>query len=104
MNHLLRKYGAVLFLLIFLFPMAEKELHAFEHRGDFHCTATDKHFHKVEHSCDLCDLTITSSEAFIQHIFAFTLPSSDFYHTPFVSSGRSVKAFQDLPARAPPVA
>jgi hypothetical protein len=91
-------------MLLFLFPLVEKELHAFEHADDFHCTATDKHFHEQEHSCEICDYTLNDTYSTIQCDFQFIL---DVQSLEFYSSLENVyipTAFSDLPSRAPPVA
>ena len=104
MHKRLTKYLSLFLLLTFLFPIAEKQVHAFEHSTDKHCTASDKHFHEQEHHCDICDITLTdtgfpaaANYRFIAsvHTFLFSLPYESVYHP---------GTFQNLPARAPPVA
>ncbi len=56
----IKKYLTFVLLFLFLFPMVEKELHALEHSADKHCIANEKHFHELEHHCDICDLNITT--------------------------------------------
>jgi hypothetical protein len=104
MPRLLKKYSSIFLLLLFLFPMTEKALHAYEHQSDTHCTSTDKHFHAPEHSCDLCDLSISSSDPLPSTEILFRLSAGTFSFTPFISGSHSPAAFQDLPSRAPPVA
>lgn len=53
----LKKAGAIFFLLLFLFPFAEKGIHDFLHEDVIQCTHADKHFHSAEHHCELCDFT-----------------------------------------------
>jgi hypothetical protein len=91
------------FLFLFLFPTVEKQLHAFEHHNDQHCTATDKHFHSVEHSCSICDFTGTDSNTSPDVEFQFVLSFIHFKHQQFVEDTFVPAAFNDLPSRAPPV-
>jgi hypothetical protein len=98
----LRKYSALFLLFLFIFPMAEKQLHAFEHKADSHCTATDKHFHSQEHNCDLCDLTTGNSAPLAENNFVLAQHFQNFSFNPFIRSCYSATALLDLPARAPP--
>lgn len=43
-------------LAIFLFPVAEIDIHQLSHRNDFHCSANNSHIHTAEHHCHLCDI------------------------------------------------
>jgi hypothetical protein len=47
-----------LFLLLFIYPLVEKELHAFQHSDDFHCASATAHFHTPEVKCSFCDVFI----------------------------------------------
>lgn len=99
-----KKYLSILFLLIFLFPIVEKQIHEFEHRDDVHCSAADKHFHELEHSCSLCDQTIIDSTYPLATDFQLIISFQPFLFHPFVESIHAPDAFQYLPARAPPIA
>ncbi len=79
-------------------------MHAFEHRADLHCTATDKHFHTLEHSCSICDFTITDSNAAPETDVQFIISVHSFSHQSLIESVNTPTAFQDLPSRAPPIA
>ena len=104
MHQQLKKYISFFFLFLFLFPTIEKQLHAFEHREDVHCTAVNKHFHTQEHSCSICDFTITDSNASPDVDFQFIISAKHFSFQPFIESVNTPNAFQNLPSRAPPVA
>jgi hypothetical protein len=84
--------------------MLEKGIHAFEHKADIHCTATDKHFHKAEHHCAICELTITNSTYLVTTDFQLHISVQHFLFLPFIESINTLDAFQYLPARAPPIA
>ena len=97
------KILSVFFLFLFLFPMAEKGAHAFKHQSDIHCDATDKHFHTLEHTCSLCDFTITDSNYPTQNNHQLIVSTQQFLFHPFVESVNTPNAFQNIPARAPPI-
>lgn len=99
-----KKYVSILFLLIFLFPLVEKQIHEFEHKDDIHCSASDKHFHELEHNCSVCDHTLIDSTYSATTDYQLTLSFQPFSFRPFVESIHTPEAFQYLPARAPPVA
>ena len=64
MSNSLKKYLPLFLLFWFLFPIAEKGIHSYVHRNDFHCNAkADKHVHEVEHHCSACDFNISVSDA-----------------------------------------
>jgi hypothetical protein len=96
-------YLSFFFLLLFLFPQAEKQIHAFQHKNDTHCSTTDKHFHNPEHNCSICDFTATDSNAISENDFSFTISGSQFLYEPFIENVNSVKTFHHLPSRAPPL-
>lgn len=98
-----KKYLSLFFLFLFLFPMAEKGIHAFEHQSDLHCSAADKHFHTLEHTCSLCDFTITDSNYPAQNEYSLIISVQQFLFHPFIESVNTPCAFQNIPARAPPV-
>ncbi len=84
--------------------MAEKGIHNFEHKADVHCTATDKHFHQLEHTCSICEFTLTHATDPLVADFQFNISVQELLFYPFVESINVPEAFQYLPARAPPVA
>lgn len=51
----LRKYSALVLLVLFVYPYIEKGIHDWEHADDLHCIASTMHFHEAEHSCSVCD-------------------------------------------------
>ena len=55
--HKFKSIVAVFTLLVFLFPLVEKGLHDFSHINDKYCASADKHFHPLEHHCEMCDFT-----------------------------------------------
>jgi hypothetical protein len=99
----LKKYCSVFFLFLFLFPLAEKEMHALEHSSDAHCTASDIHLHSLEHHCAICDFTITDSDKPTDIAVHFILSVSSFSFQQLTESVHTPSAFQDLPSRAPPI-
>ncbi len=103
MQQQLKKYLSIFFLFLLLFPLAEKSIHGLEHEKDVHCTAIEKHFHEQEHSCSICDFTITDSNSLSNTGFVFTLTSQSFSFQPFSQSVIIPYAYSNLPSRAPPV-
>lgn len=99
----LKKYLSFFFLLLFLFPTVETQLHAFEHAADVHCQASDKHFHKQEHHCAICDFTATDSNLVTDEPVSFTLPEKAFSFAPLRESVHTPATFQHRCGRAPPV-
>lgn len=56
MKPLFRRITGIFFLLTFLSPFVEKQLHDFVHSKDFHCEETaGQHLHSYEHVCSFCD-------------------------------------------------
>lgn len=100
----LKKYLSLFLLVLFLFPMLEKGMHDFEHRGDIHCNAKDKHFHSLEHNCSVCDHTIVDVSASLPTNLILVVTVKQLLFHPFVESIHAPGAFQYLPARAPPIA
>lgn len=98
------KYCSFILLVLFLFPMAEKQVHAFEHITDSHCTTNDKHFHESEHHCDICDFTITDSNSPTNNIYHFIISVNPFSFQALTASAHLQKPFHNLPSRAPPIA
>ncbi len=84
--------------------MLEKGRHEFQHKAEIHCTATDKHFHNLEHSCSICEFTVTHSTYPVASNFQFNISVQQFLFLPFVESINAPNAFQHIPARAPPIA
>lgn len=54
-------YISMLILALFLFPLAEKAGHDFEHFNDEHCGIKDTHYCEAEHDCTICDYVLSSS-------------------------------------------
>ena len=100
----LKKYISVFFLLLFLFPLIEKEAHAFEHITDTHCTANQKHFHSLEHHCILCDFISTDSNKPADAHYQFVRVAETFLFQSYTECVNIPDAFYNLPARAPPLA
>lgn len=100
----LQKYFSLFLLLLFLFPIAEKQVHALQHLDDIHCTATDKHFHEQEHHCDICDLTLTDVSTPPVAEYRFTIAVQQYLFTIPTESVFHPAAFKDIPSRAPPTA
>jgi hypothetical protein len=83
--------------------MVEKQLHSFDHRNDIHCSATDKHFHVLEHNCSICDFTVTSSDKAPESFIQFLIAATPFYFQALTESINISNAFKHLPSRAPPI-
>lgn len=65
MNRFIRSAVGLFFLLVFLYPLAEKTLHELSHAGDVHCnTVSQYHLHQEEHHCEVCDFTLTGTAEF----------------------------------------
>jgi len=103
MKKIIKKYCAFIFLGAFLFPLVEKELHMLEHANDFHCTASDKHFHEQEHNCSLCDYTITDKFSSDITKIGYVISIKSIVFSSVVENVNSPSAFSDVPLRAPPV-
>lgn len=73
----LQKVIAYFLLIVFLFPLAQTEVHAFVHQNDFHCDSKDFHLHEAEHHCSICDYVPTTSDKPNSYIFH----SFDYYFT-----------------------
>jgi hypothetical protein len=99
----LKKYGSLFLLLLFLFPLVEKEIHNYEHTTDEHCLSTDAHFHTERHNCSICDYTLSNPHFITDADVVIICTSHHFSFHPFTESIHSPAAFQDLPSRAPPV-
>jgi hypothetical protein len=104
MKKFLSTYGSLFLLATFLFPLAEKELHAWEHRFDTHCNEkSEKHIHTEEHHCSICDFSFTEFQSGIASTFSvvLTITAHD-YLIPETSSPLAANLF-NTPSRAPPL-
>ena len=97
------KYYSLFLLVVFLFPMAEKELHSLEHRNDTHCSSTQKHFHQNEHHCFICDYITPHNNGASVTIKECTIDTSVFEYTLKTDSFFSRQQKAHLPSRAPPI-
>ncbi len=100
----LQKYLSLALCILLLFPMVERQIHAFEHIADKHCTANEKHFHEQEHHCTICDFTLTDSSPNTNADYKFIASAQKYTFAALSESVHSPGAFCNLPARAPPVA
>lgn len=100
----LQKYISFSLCLLFLFPMVEKQIHAFEHSDDKHCTANEKHFHEQEHHCNICDFTHTDSSPDFVVNHGFVAFSQQFIFPSLPESVCLTETYYNLPSRAPPTA
>lgn len=96
-------YFSLFLLGLFLFPLVEKELHAWEHADDFHCNSSVAHIHQHEHSCNLCDYTVVEKVTPEYYKVAFVTYERNICFTPFFENVNIPSAFSDIPSRAPPV-
>jgi hypothetical protein len=103
MHKQLKRYISFFFLFLFLFPQAEKQIHAFAHASELHCSSSDKHFHEPEHSCPICDFTSTDSSPLAENAVSFILSETEVCYHPFTGSVHEPSGYAYLPARAPPV-
>jgi hypothetical protein len=103
MREQFKKISAYFLLFLFLFPTIEKQLHAFEHRSDEHCVATDKHFHAQEHHCSICDFTVAPNHPSAETKFQFILFSTSFLYVSQRVSTPIATTDYLLPSRAPPI-
>jgi hypothetical protein len=103
MKQTVQKYLSLFFLFIFLFPLVDKEIHGFEHAGDPHCTSKNKHFHKAEHNCPVCDYTFTSSETPKKLDYSITIFASSFSYIPSINSIYELNTIDNSGSRAPPI-
>lgn len=63
---MIRSFLAIFALMLFLFPLAEKEMHALDHHDDEHCAEHElMHLHEKDHVCFICDFTFEKSDAII---------------------------------------
>jgi hypothetical protein len=102
MKNLSKIICSLVFLLAFLFPQIEQQIHAFEHIDDFHCNSSDKHFHEQEHRCSICDYTLTDSSEPTEAAFTTLRFSSSFHYSTSTFIVFCSNEEQNLPARAPP--
>ena len=90
-------------LLLFIFPLVEKEVHTLRHVEAFHCKATDKHFHEIQHACAICDfiVPVTTAPSKPDHDLNVYTSSSLIL---FYSETKVVSVTEYFPSlRAPPV-
>ena len=103
MNTTFKKYLAFLFLVLFLFPLIEKEIHTLEHVNDFHCTSkADKHLHSETHRCSVCDFTTLDSSTEQKNSFQFVLFFKQVEYKPTSVNVNIPCSFTNIPSRAPP--
>ena len=103
MHKQVKKYFSFFFLFLFLFPVIEKEMHSFECDTDVHCTASEIHFHNLEHHCGICDFTVTDSNTPANTDYQLINQVHLFLFQQFNESTHINTAFQHLPSRAPPL-
>jgi hypothetical protein len=104
MNQQVKKYLSLFLIVLFLFPQVEKAVHDIQHSKDSHCASANKHFHSLEHSCSICDFTSSNSSSTPDTDYQFILCVQRFSFEPFIESNIIQNAFNNLPARAPPIA
>jgi hypothetical protein len=98
-----KRYLSFFFLFLLLFPLAEVGIHDFQHRDDKHCSSTQKHFHKQEHNCSLCDYTFSSSGAFAEYRSDIVLISLPVYYSSITPTGILSPVDYLFSPRAPPL-
>ena len=104
MKRSIKKYLSLFLLLTFLYPFAEKGIHDFEHRNDFHCsTKADKHIHSQEHNCSVCDYNSPASGAEVKVFGELSLPFASFSYPHSGQAHLSLLLKYSLPSRAPPL-
>ncbi|MCX6294508.1 MAG: hypothetical protein NTX97_00335 [Bacteroidetes bacterium] len=64
----------------------------------------EKHFHDLEHSCSICDFTITDSNGSPESDTQFIITSTEFSFSPFTQLVNIPYSYSNLPSRAPPIA
>lgn len=79
----LRKYIALVSLLVFLFPQAINLAHELDHVNDTHCQEkTVRHFHNEEHHCNICDFVpFASGDVSLNDIPSFSHSTSSVGYT-----------------------
>ena len=98
-----KKYISLILLTLFLFPMVEKEVHTFQHASDSHCKSINKHFHKLEHSCGICDFVFCPpyGSSFIKP--SFSLDCFSFSYSPSINCIYEINKIDNSGSRAPPL-
>ena len=105
MKVMAKKIGYVLFLILFLFPLVEKEIHHYEHKDDFRCTTkNEKHLHSEEHYCFICDFNIPITDSPVAYESGFVISFITVAHLIYKASLILVNYNCCLPPRAPPAA
>mgnify|MGYP001595641217 CR=1 FL=1 len=100
----IKKYLSLFLLLLFLFPQVEKGLHDFSHREDAHCSSkTEKHIHKVEHSCFICDFNIPVSNIPTEQKYDIVLAVNTAYYSEYTESASLSDVDYRFSPRAPPL-
>jgi hypothetical protein len=100
-----RSFGRILsclFLLLFLYPLAEKELHAFQHSDDFHCASSTAHFHAPEIKCSFCDIYVQEFADEKQDHHDYLPPSPTVVEFPLLSREAISLPSLYISLRAPP--
>ncbi len=99
---MIRQLLSCFLLLLFLFPLAEKEFHALEHGGDEHCAEHElMHLHEKEHDCTICDYTFEKTAEF--SFVSFQIHFTTFFTSPIVyRSYLASKEFSFYSHRGPP--
>lgn len=103
MHKVFQKYCSLFVVFLILFPMVEKQVHAFEHLNEKHCTANEKHFHEQEHHCTVCDFTLTNAVGVDASAYQYVSSFKEIPYSLFIESTITVGTYIDIPARAPPV-
>lgn len=103
MQHL-KNYFSIVLLLIFLFPIIEKDVHDIEHKNDFHCGAVEKHFHSAEHHCPICNFIFTSSEGPAKAETKIIVFCASFSYAASINSVYELNRIDNSGSRAPPTA
>ena len=104
MHKQIKNIFSLFLLFLFIFPLIEKEVHDFECTTDVHCTASEIHFHNLEHHCDICDFTITDSNGIPSTDVSFVISAQNFSYSELISRLSIPHVHSNLPSRAPPIA
>ncbi|HXC05424.1 MAG TPA: hypothetical protein VNZ86_11770 [Bacteroidia bacterium] len=99
----IQKYIAPLFcLFLFLFPLTEKGIHDFSHRDDTHCTSDARHLHTQEHSCSICDYTLSSAATLPEVREGFQILIYNFLYSAFRNNNSVSERIFLFSPRGPP--
>ena len=103
MKPFFKKLVSVFFLLAFTVSLAEKGLHDFSHRDDFHCAEkADKHIHSEVHFCSLCDFHLAAAQEPVAHDLAFISVAQPLVLNSDVRQFQPPRFFQLPVSRGPP--